>query len=338
MSLITVGGSSSTGSGYVFGDWIENVYRRVMAGERERAVLLNEADGIGSDDTALTLTGVETGGIRVGNTLAVELEVMYITAWDGTVATVIRGYLGSPPAAHDDGVLCYINPTYTRYDIAVALNDEVRELSSPDNGLFRVGSATITYNPVYVGYDLGDVPAEWLKILEIRYRLPTPYRWFPRIQRWEEVRGLPDTDFPSGNAILLKGAGYPGQPMYLKYSAPFLPLVDYSDDLLFTPATNDPSPPYNGYSAANTANYDGTVQNFAPSMLDIPPLGAIIRLTLPREVARNFLDAQSDPRKAPEVPPGAVGASIAGLSQQRLTRIQSEANRLTKQYPIPRRF
>jgi hypothetical protein len=166
---------------------------------------------------------------------------------------------------------------------------------------------------------------------------------------------------------------------------------------MFTPATNDPAPPYNGYQTGsvsatftgNTTNggafitgassvtglvagmfvvgtsipigtvitsvvgsqvnlsqvcvsnntgitveaYNSTtIPNLTSTMLDLPVLGAEIDLTLPREISRNFMESQPDPRKAQEVMPGAVAGSVNALIMRRQQRISEEADRLTRQY------
>ena len=330
-TLITVGGSSSTGNGYTFGDLIEKVYRRVMGGIREKVVTLGAA--IGSLDTTITLTGSQTSAMFPGVLLAIDLEVLYVESWNATTATsgtatVTRGYYGSVAGTHLANTHCYVNPRYSRYDIGIAINDDLRSLSSPTNGLFRVGVAEITYNPVFAGYDLGDLPDNFIDILEVRYRIAPPYRTFPAIKRWKVIRwnqASTDPVFPSGRGLVIYESGWPGLPIYVTYSAPFIRFVDTADNILNTPTTNDDSPPYNGYSA-------NTVSNLTATMIDLPPLGAEIDLTQPREISRNFMESQPDPRKAQEIPANAVAASVNALVSRRMQRISEEADRLQRQY------
>jgi len=75
-----------------------------------------------------------------------------------------------------------------------------------------------------------------------------------------------------------------------------------------------------------------------PTMLDIPALGAEIDLTLPREISRNFMESQPDPRKAPEVMPNAIAGSVNALIARRQARISEEADRLARQYTKVRSF
>jgi len=405
-SIITVGGSSSTGNGTTFGDVIEKVYRRVMGGTRERVVQLVNA--IGSDDVTFQITSQQAAQVAPGVIIAVDLEVMYVTSFDTTVntVTVIRGYYGSIATTHAANTLGYLNPRYSRYDIGVAINDDLRSLSSPSNGLFRVGVAEITYNPVFAGYDLGDLPANFIDILEVRYRIAPPYRTFPAIKSWKVVRwqqNSTDPVFPSGLGLIIREAGWPGLPIYVTYSAPFISLVDTSDSLVNTPGTNDEAPPFNGYSSEVAATFTGTttnggttitsvsntsglytgmalagtgitigttitgisvssrsitistpstangtvtiqaadtpnIPNMTPTMLDLPALGAEIDLTLPREISRNFMESQPDPRKAQEVMPNAIAGSVNALMARRQARINEEADRLSRQYTKVRGF
>lgn len=327
-TLITVGGSSSTGNGTTFGDLIEKVYRRVMGGQRERTVQLSNA--VGSDDLTVSLTGPQASGIAPGVILSVELELMYVEAWNSNtgVATVQRGYFGSVAGNHIAGVVVYLNPRYSRFDIGVAINDDLRSLSSPTNGLFRVGVAEVTYNPVFAGYDLGDLPDNFIDILEVRYRIAPPYRTFPAIKKWKVIRwsqNLTDPVFPSGRGLVIYESGWPGLPIYITYSAPFIRFTGTADSVLSTPATNDEAPPHNGYHTTN-------VTNLTPTMLDLPVLGAEIDLTLPREISRNFMESQPDPRKAQEIVAGAVAGSVNALINRRMQRISEEADRLQRQY------
>jgi len=337
-SVVTVGGSSSVGNGTSFGDLIEKVYRRVMGGIRERAVQIDQE--LDADDTDVTLIGAQANGIAPGVILAVEMELMYVTGWNAATntATVIRGYYGSRQTDHNNKEIAYINPRYSRYDIGVAINDDLRSLSSPTNGLFRVGVATLTYNPVFAGYDLGALPDDFIDILEVRYRIAPPYRTFPAIKKWKVLRGIPDPVFPSGKGLVLYESGWPGLPIYVMYSAPFIKLVDPADSVLQTPGSNDEAPPHNGYfpTGATPSVYNAysnqTVANLTPTMIDIPVLGAEIDLTLPREISRNFMESQPDPRKATDVPAGSVSNSVNALIMRRAQRINEEADRLTRQY------
>ena len=179
-----------------FNDWIEKVWRRVYSGSADVTVQL-ESD-ISSADTTFNVTPNTQNAMRIGAILAIDLEVLYIVGYDNGVATVVRGYEGSVAASHTAGTLVYIQPVYTKFDIGVALNDELLRLSSPSNGLFKVGVETVTYNPVYMGYDLGSIPTDFLDVMEVRYKVPYPTRNYPAIKKWKVLRSIPDAGVPLG--------------------------------------------------------------------------------------------------------------------------------------------
>jgi len=304
-----------------YNDWIEKTWRRVYSGANDSIVQL--ATAITSTTTSFAVTPAQATVMRNGAILSVDLEVLLVVNWNqnnGT-ATVVRGYEGSVPCAHAADALVYVQPKYSKFDIGVALNDELKRLSSPDLGLFQVGVSTVTYNPVYMGYDLGTIPTDFIDVLEIRHKIPFPTRNYPKISKWKVLRSIPDaTVFPSGAGIVIYEGGYPGQPFYIQYSAPFTPLGNILN--------ND-----NSLNLNATLNQDvATISGMLNPATDIPPLGAEIQLTLPREIKRNFMESQPDPRKALEVLAGNVTNSVQALTILYNERVGEEAARLQRQY------
>ena len=333
---------SFSSSSTTFSDLIEKVYRRLLSGQRDMTALLSQA--IDATTDTIPLDGVQANMVTPGGYLSVDLEVMYVLTWSGTQATVIRGYQGSTATAHLDNAPVYCNPKFTKYDISVAINDDLRDLSSPTNGMFRVDSTSIPFNPVFQGYDLGDLPNDFIDVLSVNFRIAPPTHNFPAIRDWRIQRqmfnsaGTADSIFPSGQGIQLYQSGWPGLPMYLMYSAPFIPLVNLDDDVCLTPVNNMPAEtaPYN-YKGVVPLGNDGKpvkLPNLPATAVDIPALGAQIKLMESREIKRNFIEGQPDSRKAQEVPPGATSASIRALQMERQARIDAEADRLARQYNV----
>lgn len=295
---------------------IQKTRRRLMSGAREQIVQLTS--GYTANGQTLNLGGGFTGAVQNGAILGVDLELFLVTNTTASGAiTVIPGYLGSTPANHLENALVYVNPRFSYFDIQVAINDDLLDLSSSTNGLGRITFVDQTFNPTYQGYDLGNqFDAISSRILEVSYAIAPPVRTYPLIRRgmWRVVRNAnqPST-FPSGNGLVIYDSGYPGLPLHIQFLAPFQPLVNLSDDLT-------------------------TVAGLSPTMYDLPDLGAAIKLMQPREVKRNFYEAQPDPRKAQEIPPQAVANSSAKLEQQRLMRINAEADRIMSAYPMAESF
>ncbi len=299
-----------------FQDVIQKTRRRLMSGAREQIVSLNAAYTAGAD--VATVSGNFSPAIQPGTILGVDLELWLVQAiTSGGAMTVVPGYLGSTPASHDEGALVYVNPRFSLFDIGVAINDDLLDLSSTTNGLGQITFNDSTFNPTYQGYDLGSqFDAVSSRVLEVSYQIAPPVRTYPLIRKgdYRVIRAANQPSvFPSGNGIVLYKSGYPGLPVHVQFLAPFQPLVNLTDDLT-------------------------TVAGLSPTMYDLPDLGAAIKLMQPREVKRNFYEAQPDPRKAPEVPPQAVANSSAKLEQQRIARINAEADRIMSAYPNAEAF
>lgn len=250
------------------------------------------------------------GGITKGAKLAIGLNVFYV--WDvnpsTSTATVTAGEGGSTDANATSGTTVHVRPVFTDFDLFNALNEEVVALSSPQSGLFQVKTVDLTFNSAIDGYDISatDIQA----IYEVRYQEPGGYKDWPRIpaSQWVLERKAFTSDFPSGTALRLSAGGWPGNDVRVTYLAPYTPFANLSDDVTATC----------GISA---------------QAVDIPPIGAAVRLVAGGEVKRNFTSAQPDTRRAEEVPAGAVAASSRGLMMLRQQRVSEEAARLRAQYP-----
>jgi hypothetical protein len=246
------------------------------------------------------------GGIQRGAVLSIDLELMYVWAISGSVATVQRGYMGSVAATHATGAIIEVNPRFSDFAIFRALNEEIASFSSPVNGLYQVKTVDLTYSAGRAGYDLTSV-TDLIDILEVRWKGYTTGDW-PLIRSWTVARDMATSEFASGKALLLYEGVGPGRTVRVRYKAPFAPLVALTSDVQtvsFLPAT---------------AN-------------DIPPLGAAARLVAPREVKRAFTESQPEPRAAAEVPPGANRNAAGGLLALRNQRLREESARLHRSWP-----
>jgi len=324
VALISVSGSASLGSSYSFGDLVEKVYRRVMSGVSE--ITFQLVATIDASQETFYITGVQADAGVPGAILSIDLELMLVLSANqsaGTV-TVERGYMGSIAKEHTINTLVYVNSSLTKFDVGVAINDDLNSLSA--QGLVRINTAIINYNPVFMGYDLGGLPENFIEIIELRYKHPFPDRRYPPITRWHVSRYQDKSIFPSGNSLTIYEAGYPGMPMYVTYTAPLVRYVDPSDNICDTPVSNDLEAPYNGYTGITH------IPNLPVTAIDIPPLGATIQLIQNREFSRNMFMVQPDPRKAADVPAGAIMNSTQRMEIYRQKRIEEEVARIHKQY------
>ena len=279
-------------------DVIQKTRRRLMSGAREQTATLTS--NYTAEGEVLNIGGQFSGAIQPGAILGVDLEMFLVQSVTVTGAlTVVPGYEGSTSADHLAGAIVYVNPRFPLFDIQVAINDDLLDLSSPTNGLGQELFVDFTFNPTYQGYDLGpNFVAGSSRVLEVSYQIAPPVRTYPLIRkgRFRVMRNANQPSvFPSGNAIILYDSGYPGLPVHVQFLAPFSPLVHLTDDLT-------------------------TVAGVPSTMYDLPDLGAALRLMDPREVKRNFYESQPDPRKAAEIPPNAVANSSAKLEARRHER------------------
>lgn len=274
----------------------------------ERNRLTNDITaGAGSMDFDFPL-----GGIAPNARLAIDLEVFHVYEITGTGAVVEPAEQGSVAAAHAAGAVVWVNNRQSDFDIMNAVNDTLRTLSTPDDGgMFRVATAELTYNPSIDGYDLDGVTA-LQDIIDVWWPVPSTTKEWRKLH-WKQYRLQRNADlsvFPSGYALFLdRSLG-----------------AQQNDTFRFTYKTS-----YN-YLADYTDNVE-TVTGLHCEAHDLLWIGAAIRLADGREIERNQTMSQGEPRRAGEVPAGAVNNAVAGLQRRWQTRRPAEASRLARMYP-----
>jgi hypothetical protein len=299
-------------------DAVNQVKRRVMPTQQVPTLVLAQnytAAGTTINFTDNSNGAVNSTAIQPGMIISIDLELFYCqTSASSGMVTVVPGYLGSTEANHTAGVLVYINPRFSDFDILTAINNELDDLTG-DKGLFNLAEIEMTYNPVIQNYDLTDVNtsqpiSNYIEGVALRYKTPLPdrkYRTIPST-RWEVLpfaSTTVDANFPSGYGLILNDEAWPGMNMLFLFRQAFSHVANYTDSFQ-------------------------TVANVPAEINRIIPLGAAIELMSGREVERNQLQSQPDPRLAPEVPPGAVTNSAAGLMREHQAFVASEQARLKR--------
>lgn len=303
--------SSSSSDSTSCQDLIEATKRHLYTGGREERNKL--AADLNSSDVTLSVT-YGLGGIQAGSKISVDLEDMHVWAAAATnTVTVKRADFGSSAASHTTGAVVTVNPKFSDFDIFRALNETLRDLSSPQSGLFQVKTTNLTYQAAIQGYDLTSVGSDFIGIHQVRWKVTDPSLRWPRIKHFSVLRNMPTTDFASSLALVVYESAVPGRTVNVSYKASFGLFSTAADNVLAT--TGLPS----------TAH-------------DILPIGAAIRLTLGREIKRNFTEAQSDTRRAAEVPAGANLNAMRQLQAQYAERVAAESARLLAEYPVERGF
>ena len=283
-------------------DLVNETRAHLQSGTRpEYNALAEDLDAV---ETDVDLTHA-LGGIQRGAVISVNLELMYVFSVTGSTATVQRGYLGSTPAAHTTGALVEVNPSFSDFQILRAINQEIDSYSSPRHGLFQMKTVNLTFTAA-VGYDLTAV-TDLIDVYDVRYEGYGSFYSWPRVGRWVLARNQDTGDFASGYALFIEEGTAPGRAIRVQYKAKFANLATLATDLS---TTGMPATAY-----------------------DIPPLGAAARLVAAREVPRSRIDAQPEPRRAAEVPPGTSRQAAGGLLALRNQRLAEEAARLIAHYP-----
>lgn len=245
-------------------------------------------------------------GLRAGQVCEIDSELMYIWVSDSATRTltVQRGFNGTTAAAHTSGAIVTINPRFPRAQVLEEINNEMTDLSSPSNGLFKVQTLNITYNGSDKMVNLTGATSV-IDLLNVSVRYLTDD--YPIARKVKIVRDLPTDDFASGFALRFDQAVMPGR-LRVVYKAPYTTAPTEATDINTTCGIQD-------------------------SITDIVTIGAQIRLMAPREIKRNFVESQGDTRRAEEVVSGAITNSVSNLKALRKDRIIAEAARLARAYP-----
>ena len=283
---------------------LDRVNRQLLSGTIEERNKLSAT--VDSDDTSFVMS-YDLAGLRAGTVFEIDSELVYI--WEAVsgskTLTVERGYMGTTAASHTAGAVVTLNPRFPKAQMLEALNQDIDDLSSPLNGLFRVVSTSIDYNGSDRQTDLTGATSV-IDLIDVRLRyLDSDY---PVIRATRLQRDLPTADFPSGFAIVFDESVMAGS-LRVRYKAPFSRVSALTDSLQ-------------------------SVANVSTTMEDILELGVMSRVLSVREVKRNFIESQGDTRRSDEVGSGAMRDSFSNILRLRRDRIIAEAAKLARQYPL----
>lgn len=289
------------------GALLNRVSRQLFSGTVEER---NKLASTINDSVTSIVSSYEIGGIRAGTVIEVDSELMYV--WEvssGTKTAVVeRGYMGTTAASHTAGAVITLNPRFGRQSLLDALNQDIDDLSSPSNGLFQVVSTDVTYNGSDRQVDLTGA-SNVIDLIDVRLRYLSDD--FPVIRGVRLHRDLPTTDFPSGYALTFDDDCMAGT-LRVRYKTSFVRASSLASDIQST-------------------------CKVPLSMEDILEMGVMARVMAPREIRRNFTEAQGDTRRADEVGAGMILSSVNGILRMRKERLMAEKAKLTRQYPLTTR-
>tara|TARA_R110000823_G_scaffold183880_2_gene316467 strand:- start:9739 stop:10668 length:930 start_codon:yes stop_codon:yes gene_type:complete len=286
--------------------WIDETKNLLLTDYVEEHDVL--ATDVNDSGTSFNFTH-DAAGIVAGSIIEIGTELMYVFSVNATNndATVKRGFRGTTAAAHSQGDLVTVNPKFPAQQVLDAINDQLNDLSSPQNGLYQMKTVDFTFNAAQDGYDLTGVTDDIISVYQVTYSDVGAEAAEPVISSWSLRRDRNTSSFASGYALILHDDGWAGQTVRVQYKTGFTAL-----------------------SATSTAL---STVGLHSSAYDLPALGAALKLMSTRPVRREFIDEQGSSRRADEVPAGAISASMRDLRGLLDSRINAEATRLDSQYP-----
>ena len=285
------------------GQLIDRVVSGLLAGTVEERNKV--ASPVGASDTTMTML-YPLGGLRDGSVFELDNEQMYVWSSNSSskTLTVERGFNGTTAASHDTGAIATVSPRFPRSSVLNQLNSDLNDLSSPMNGLFQVKTVDLAYNGSDRMLNITGA-TDMTDLFDVRYRYLNDD--YPVLREVRLLRDMPTGDFASGFALALDQFTRAGTIRVI-YKA--------------------------GYGTFSSEASTVTDVGASAYLDDLLVLGAQMRLMAGREIKRNFTESQGDTRRPEEVPSGAVSNSMIQLQRLRRDRIQAEAARLNRQYPI----
>ena len=285
-------------------DLVADVRRMTYGSMSEKINLVASSASAIVDEVDLQL---DVTGINEGMILSSGLNVWYVkgVSVNDRKVFVVPGIDNSPNSGVAVNDMVFVRPRMTDWYAFNILNDEIRSLSAPTNGLYQLKSWQADVDPTYQSYDVPSAANDLLSLHRVRYRLPgTPdvYVDLPTVAwRWH-------TGTDTNRVQLLRNIPV-GTEVEFVYKAPFSAATSLSDDVVAT-------------------------CGLAPTMTDIPPLGVAMMLLQTTESRRVQIQTQGDARRADEVPATANSNAASQLRRLYRERVQDEYSRLTARLPI----
>lgn len=285
-------------------DLVADARRLTYGSMTEQINLIDGTLAAGATTVPLQL---DISGITPGMILSSGLNVWFVTGTSpgDKEIFVIPGYDNAPQEAAADNDIVIIKPKVTDWYLFNAINDEIGRLSSPTNGLYRIGTWVTDVSPTYQTYEVPAGALDMTNVARVRYRWPgTPDVWSD--VRTSSYRWIVSE---TGNKIQLLVNIPSGTEIEFTYRAPFVKATSLADD----PVADC---------------------GLAESMLDIPPIGAAASLLRSTDGRRNQIQAQGDSRRAGEVQSTANLSTSAAMDREYKSRVQEEYARLLQRLPI----
>lgn len=287
-------------------DLIADTRRMAYGSLHDQINLVAQPADAGATEITLEL---DISGITPGMSLSCGLNVWFVKGSDPSTKTVfvVPGFDNSPKRPVDVGDFVFIKPRVTDWFMFETMNQEILRLSTPEHGLYKIGSWTAAVDPTWQTYDVPDEAFDMIGLLRVRYRMPgTTDVWYDLPGRSYKMQ----TGVDASRIRLLRNIPS-GTEVEFLYKGPFHQAENLDDDVI-------------------------AVCGLSPTMVDIPTLGCLATLLRTTESRRNQVQQQGDSRRAGEVG-GGYNMQIAQMVEKdHQMRVWEEAARLIQRVPLVR--
>lgn len=283
-------------------DLIADTKRMAYGSLAEQMNLISANAAAGATTLELELS---VDGISPGTVVCSGLNTWWVKGVNAATNTlyVVPGYEGSPQAAVSIGDFITIRPRVTDWYLFSTLNDVIRSLSSPTNGLYRVDTWESVVDITYQTYEIPVEARSMVSLLRVRARYGST------LDKWMDLSNYRFQIQPDNNTVRLTADVDSNSRLQFVYAAPFTAATALDDDVV-------------------------TDLGLSESMVDIPPLGAVTTLLRTTEARRGQVSVQGDPRRGAEVQAGANMSAAREFAREFRARVDDEYARLTRQYSI----
>lgn len=294
-------GSPTLGNPETVGDLVARVQQDLRGEHREGFGYLTGTLTAGTTAESVTLAAA-VPQISTNTLVAIDEELLLVTAVSGATITVARGVQNTNITAHAAGAVVDANPRFFPFAIGNAIVEEIRSWP-PD--LYRADSVEVAFGSTdaAVEFDPGD---GFRTVLDTSFFGVGADHWSTIATPPRVTRNANLTDYPSGMSINRVGV-YDSGTMRVVFAADF----DLADVSLTTDLADIGIP---------------------ASTYDVVIYGCLWRLLAPREVGRLGTTSQPQPRTKGDVPARATLSAAAGYKQLRDERLTEEILRLKEIY------
>ena len=257
-----------------------------------------------ADATELPLV-MDLTGITPGMILSAGLNVYYVT---NVIASekkveVYPGYDNSRSEALTAGTPVMIRPRATDWQLFNNLNWEITQLCSASNGLYKVASWTSPIDVTWQTYDVPVAAQGMVSLLRIRVRWPST----PDI--WSDLDDIMFEYQQDKQLIKVKRQIPAASTLEFVYKDSFKQAAGLTSDIVVDCGMTE-------------------------TQLDIPPMGAAMKLLRTTESRRTQIHNQGDSKRADEVPPGTNSSAAREMERAYQNRVNDELARLISNHPI----